>query len=236
MARINIEEKLFKDARFTELCIRFGCRFKALGALAALWMLGQEYWKKDRSLIPKPKWKEQRLPQELIDVGFVFEKGHGFEVDGAEKHFAWILQRVEAGKKGGSSDSNDLEASGVKRGEAESSGAKPLLLPLTLTLNSSSVKDVKEISPTVIYQVRNEYATDCEKIEGLLRTIYSKEVPSNIRHKVPVMLIRHNYEYSKVHEELQDLWNSLDPSIEKKTAYLNKALTERFLLNNQEVF
>lgn len=143
MARLNIEDRLFRDGRYTDLCIKFGCRFKALGAIAALWILGQEYWKRDRSLIPKHKWKEQNLPNELIEVGFVFERDHGFEVDGAEKNFSWLIQKVEAGKKGGSSKNSDLEESGDERGETDGNESKPP----TPTPTLSPVPSITPYSP-----------------------------------------------------------------------------------------
>lgn len=137
MARINIEDSVYRDQRFLDLCISYQCKFRALGALVALWSIGQDYWKRDRALIPKDKWAQQRLPVELIELGFVIEKTHGFEVDGAENHFAWLVQKVNAGKKGGSSKNNNLEPSGAKRSQAQPNESKPLTLTLTPTLTQN---------------------------------------------------------------------------------------------------
>lgn len=109
---------------------------KALGAFARLLIIGQQFWKKDQSLIPKHIWISQRLNNALIEVGLVEEKDHGFYVKGAEEAFAWILSRSINGQKGGldrsiankkgtSNDFNDLGASTGKHSEAQPSTAKP---------------------------------------------------------------------------------------------------------------
>lgn len=108
MARINIEDSLYIDIRFQDL-IRF-CNNdieKALGAFARLLIIGQQYWKKDRSLIPKHIWVSQRLNNGLIEVGLVEEKDHGFYVKGAEEAFAWIFSRTQNGQKGGKNKSTN---------------------------------------------------------------------------------------------------------------------------------
>ncbi len=139
MARLNIEDELFKDQRFFDLGFKLGDRFKAIGCLVALWSLGQEYWKKDRSLIPKEKWEQQRLPYALVEVGFVEEKEHGFYVKGSKDYFDWLRIRAENGKKGGkksgetrSSDNSNLEGSKPKQSEANASKPNPLTLTHTL--------------------------------------------------------------------------------------------------------
>lgn len=101
MARINIEDSLYKDNRFTDLCIAFGCKYKALGSLTALWALGQQYYKREQSPIPRDKWNEQRLPKELLDIGWAVEREDGIHVDGAAKQFKWLVDNQENASAGG---------------------------------------------------------------------------------------------------------------------------------------
>ncbi len=105
-----------------------------MGALVWLWLTAQKYWKRDRARIPKSAWDDQRLSPALIETKWaVWEEDHnGYFAEGSEQQFAWLVQRVEAGGRGGEAsgearlrDINNLRRSGAKRGEAEPSGAKP---------------------------------------------------------------------------------------------------------------
>lgn len=149
MARINIEDDLFKDHRWMELCIKVGSFETALGSLVRLWLVAQKYWKRDQARIPKAVWEEQKLNSALVETGWAVwqETSNGFFAEGSEKQFAWLVQRQEAGSKGGEAsgetrkrDFNNLERSGSQRSEAGASGAKPPTLSpsLSLTLLSSS--------------------------------------------------------------------------------------------------
>lgn len=125
MARINIEDDLYKDRRFIKLIAKLGSLEAALGSLILAWSLGQKHWKKDRSRIPKSEWDAQELKSEIIEVGLAKIIEGSVHVCGAESQFDWLLQRVEAGRKGGlksgktrRSDINNLAASGAKREQA----------------------------------------------------------------------------------------------------------------------
>lgn len=146
MARVNIEESLFKDARFTKLCIKFGCRFKAIGSLVSVWSLGQEHWKRDKSLIPKEKWHEQEMPEELVQVGFVEEKEHGFYVKGAETHFAWLLQRSIAGQSSGQCKNRYLQRNETQRNATNSNETQPPTPSLPPTLKETKISNVNDSS------------------------------------------------------------------------------------------
>lgn len=67
MARINVDESLFKDNRFNELCISLKSSAMAVGALVQAWLVAQEYWKNSDEGIPKPAWKKLRLNNEIIN-------------------------------------------------------------------------------------------------------------------------------------------------------------------------
>ena len=61
VARINIEDSIFKDSRFIKLTIRMGDFHKALGALVHAWIVAQKWYLTPERMIPKSEWKEQDL-------------------------------------------------------------------------------------------------------------------------------------------------------------------------------
>lgn len=99
MARINIEDSLFKDSRWWNLMIKLGCQYKGLGYLTKAWILAQEHWIEYKA-IPLKAWpKELDI---LIEVELAEKTDDGFVyVKGSKKAFGWLEQRVEAGRKGG---------------------------------------------------------------------------------------------------------------------------------------
>lgn len=103
MARINIEDAIYKDMRFIQLIQRLGSVDAALGALVRAWSLAQTYYlsaETDR-LIPLFEWKRQMIPDAIVEVGLAERREQGIYICGAEKQFAWLIQRQDAGKKGG---------------------------------------------------------------------------------------------------------------------------------------
>lgn len=101
MARINIEESLWADARFIRLCVLMGDELRAAGAVVMAWRLAQTYWCPEKKKIPHEVVEKSSLPKELITVGLVRDDDDGFYVCGSEGHFAWWFERVEAGRRGG---------------------------------------------------------------------------------------------------------------------------------------
>lgn len=101
MARINIEDDIYKDIRFITLIAKTGDVNTALGALVRAWSLAQKYYldsETDR-LIPKVEWKKQGMLDTILEVGLAEELENGIKVSGSEKQFAWLLQKSKAGKK-----------------------------------------------------------------------------------------------------------------------------------------
>ena len=80
MARINIEDSLFKDRRFLKLLTKLGCEYKALGMISSAWILAQENWLKYKC-IPEKAWPKDLdilIEVELaerIEGGDVYVKG-----------------------------------------------------------------------------------------------------------------------------------------------------------------
>jgi hypothetical protein len=103
LARINIEDSLFKDARFLDFCIKLGDRQLALGRLVWAFIVAQKYYLDEENdrLIPADEWQRQGCSDELIAFGLAERRERGIYVCGSEDQFSWLVQRVEAGRKGG---------------------------------------------------------------------------------------------------------------------------------------
>ena len=141
MARINIEDSLFKDARFIDLCIHYGDKAKALGVITWAFVIAQKFYLSEESgrLIPLNEWKRQQCDDKLIEIGLAEVRQNGVYVSGSENQFAWLIQKSEAGKKGGrpKSNINEKKKAAGYRAKAGESGSKPLTLSPSLPLSLS---------------------------------------------------------------------------------------------------
>jgi len=155
MARINIEDSIFKDGRFIELCVATGgSRYTALGALAWLWIEAQEYYLK-YGFIPDHKWIQTGLPEYLITTGWASRVNGGVEACGQEEQFAWLKQKSNSGKSLSQKKMDSLQNARQKKSDKSlketlngcsvitertlnGSEALTLTLPLTLTQFSNS--------------------------------------------------------------------------------------------------
>jgi hypothetical protein len=99
MARINIEESIFKDQRFIKLCIELGSLDLALGCLVRAWALAQKWYLTPDKKIPHEEWKKQSLPDQLISTGLAEVVDGKIWLKGADEQFAWLKQRSEAGRR-----------------------------------------------------------------------------------------------------------------------------------------
>jgi hypothetical protein len=129
MARINIEDSIYRDNRFIKLTIKLGNLDTALGALVRAWALAQKYYLSPHKMIPKAVWDEQEINQEIINVGLAEVVEVDFiRLKGADEQFAWLRQRQESGKLGGLKSLRNSQAVGKR----SVSGSKPLTLSLSL--------------------------------------------------------------------------------------------------------
>lgn len=103
MARVNIEDSLYRDNRFIELYIKLGSLETALGALIRVWSVAQKFYLLDDRRIPIEEWKKQKLNDSVIDVGLAENVNGRVRVAGSDEQFKWLAQRVDAGRKGGQS-------------------------------------------------------------------------------------------------------------------------------------
>lgn len=111
MARINIEDSIYQDTRFIQLMFKLKDIDKALGVMVRSWAIAQKWYvRSENRMIPMDDWNKQLLPNELFEVGLAEKDSSGewVRIAGADEQFAWLLQRVEAGRK-----------SGMKRGKQD---------------------------------------------------------------------------------------------------------------------
>lgn len=157
MARINIEDTLFKYGPFTKLMIKMGSRRVALGAFVEAVIVAQKYWVQGKNPIPMPVFKREELADELIDTGMaeLINEGESVKLRGSEEQFAWLVACSENGKKGGPAAAKsrrenigEINRPPLSVGNPESSenvNSRPLALPLApslpLSLSSNSISD-----------------------------------------------------------------------------------------------
>lgn len=102
MARINVEDSIYKDARFIDLLISLGSKESAIGALVIAWSVAQEYFLKNGGKIPLSKWSQQKLKNEIIDCGLAsIVDGEFVYLSGTENQFAWLKTASNKGAKSG---------------------------------------------------------------------------------------------------------------------------------------
>lgn len=99
MARINIEDSIYKDFRFIQLAMKLGDIDRAIGALVRAWTLAQSRYLKHDGHIPLEEWAQQNIRDEIVTVGLAtIINGHVY-MSGTESQFSWLRQRSDAGKK-----------------------------------------------------------------------------------------------------------------------------------------
>lgn len=111
MARINIEDGIYKDHRFLNLIIKLGSIDTALGAVVRAWSLAQKHFLNEENgrLIPLSEWKKQSISDEIINTGLAEVREKGIYVEGSNEQFSWLLQKQAAGKKSAESRSTPVE-------------------------------------------------------------------------------------------------------------------------------
>lgn len=143
MARINIEDTLFKEKRFEKLILKLGSRRAAIGALIEAFMLAQKHYLttvNDR-LIPLNDWELEEIGNEIIDCGFAEIREKGVYVKGSDKQFSWLLQRSEAGKRSAQIKAQKRSTT-VNDRSTTVDGSQPLSLSLTHKEHREYIRDL----------------------------------------------------------------------------------------------
>lgn len=163
MARINIEDTLFKEKSFEKLLIKLGSKRAALGALVEAFILAQKWYKSTASdrLIPQEEWDREEIAKELVEVGYAEIREKGVYLRGSEDQFGWLIQRQEAGAKGGAKKAENRLATASDR-LPDVSG----LYPLTLTPSLSPSLSLSQ-SPALFE--KNTLSSETEH-QGVIET------------------------------------------------------------------
>lgn len=135
MARINIEDTLFKDDSFSELTIKLGSKTMAIGAIVEAFILAQKHYLttvNDR-LIPLNEWQRLKVGSAIVESGFAEIRKNGVYVRGSNEQFSWLLQRSEAGKSSAKMKAK-ARSTTVDFRSTKPDGSQPLTPTLTLTL------------------------------------------------------------------------------------------------------
>ena len=143
MARINIEESIFKDIRFSELVLKLGGQQNALGALVWAWIIAQPYWVLNQRGIPKPEWQKQKVRPELLEVGLALDDGEFYYVCGSKENFSWLIQAKINGKSGG------LKSRRKKVSDPIATLEQPLSQPNPLTLSLSLIQKEERVERAI---------------------------------------------------------------------------------------
>lgn len=179
MARINLDDSIYKQKSFEYLIIKLGSRRMALGALVEAFTLAQDYFLsvETNRLIPVEIWNREGMAQELLDSGFAQLKKGGIYVRGSEYQFKWLLQKQKAGikssiarlKRSKDNKTNNLSATSllptpVNARSTPVNGSQPLTLSLTL----SSKKEIIYIPQFAIEDLYKLYPRKLGKKKGML--------------------------------------------------------------------
>lgn len=227
MARINIEDSLFKDGAFLDLIIAMNSRHAAIGAVVEAFMIAQEFFLNEETnrLIPLSEWKRRKAVDLIIDCGLAELKGENSEfvyLRGSEKHFSWLLQRHEAGKKGGrpkkeiSSDQNKQQTK-----ETDESGRLSEVIgsnPLTLTLTHSLTHSLNSLENNIIVPTsKNEVAPKLKKSisKDLIRITSPNALADLLDQKNKELLFRLYGDPEFIKREFYKIQNWLDANPRK---------------------
>ncbi|MGE3681984.1 MAG: hypothetical protein AB7G93_09675 [Bdellovibrionales bacterium] len=101
MARINIEECWWSDVRRSALIRLMGDEDLADAAAIRAWRLAQEFWGRNRQLVPKQIWSTFQAAPKLIQAGLAEEREEGIYVRGSSQYLDWHAEKRAAAQKGG---------------------------------------------------------------------------------------------------------------------------------------
>lgn len=152
VARINIEDSLFRDRRFLQLCIAVGDPDRALGMMVNAWLTAFDYWKQDRKNIPRLAWLERCLNNSIIECGLArIVNEDEIYVCGTREHHDWYHQRVAAGRRGGlksqEKKSSTAQAKGSKLKQKQPSSSVSSSVSISISDSNIIGDDLKNRSP-----------------------------------------------------------------------------------------
>lgn len=180
MARINIEDSIFKDGRFQDLSIAMGSRHAALGAVVEAFIIAQQFYLNSETnrMIPINEWRRRKASDLIIDHGLAEIRGEYIYVCGSEAQFAWLLQASNAGKSKSMKKMESLKnARNMRKNSSKPlngtertlNGTEALTPTLTLTLTQSHTQPhtLSKKSISTVVEKTTPVATDSSR-SGLI--------------------------------------------------------------------
>lgn len=169
MARINIEDSLFKENGWLKLVKKCSSHYEALGLLTSAFMLAQKYWVAFGH-IPEENWDTDF--DIILEVGLAKRTANGgFYLKGSEDQFKWLRQRSEAGQTVSEKKLKQLAEARKKRwdkpediaktlngSERNQNGSEALSLPLSLS-QDTDILSVSDQTQTQQIPLNNYSAT-----------------------------------------------------------------------------
>lgn len=107
MARVNVEDSIYRDDRFFDLAAKLGSREAAIGALVLAWDLAQRWWKSTERMIPADEWAKLKFGKVVIECGLAQAIDGKVYVKGSRDRLGWIEACQNAGKTGGKKSGNE---------------------------------------------------------------------------------------------------------------------------------
>lgn len=174
MPRINIEDSLYRDGRFIELCLTLKSKWTALGALTEAWSFAQDYVNIDNplGLVPLIDWNNRKICNYIIEAGLAEVREDKVYLRGAEKHFNWLISAKIKGQKGGLA-----RASSANLRQAQLAPTNPLSLSPSLSPSlREEFKNTKfftkngigngELAKKILQGIRNHGRDDVEGLKA----------------------------------------------------------------------
>lgn len=172
MARINIEDQFFLDV--INVAAKMGSSDAAIGNAIRFFRYAQEKHKSGQ-MISEEEFQAQGFSEHLIPF-FAKRTRSGIEANGAKKHFAWLEQKIEAGKRGGRESAKARERKtgtskppNRKQLEAKPSDAEPSPSPSPSYSNypspkvTTGVAALDPVGPTVVSLTWQAYEEEYQK-------------------------------------------------------------------------
>jgi hypothetical protein len=252
MARINVDDELRSDPRFHALCTLIG-RPLAYGALLCMWELGQSFWKKNRSLIPKEVAELTPNKSELLRTGFIIEKDNGYYCIGAKERWEFLLAPQEAGRLGGlksaearkalygtaaprrASNPTQTPEANTKQTRSQTNEMKPS--PSSSSSSSSSNYNYsncnfEKANTTKQFNDKFKYAQEVSKLNDWLKQMFKEElIPNNIQRKTQQILAACNYDLELAKADLNEIMSTQKLSAMNnadRRKYIGKAISDKF--------
>lgn len=214
MARINIEETLFKDPRFYKLAAKLGSLEAALGAFVMCLVVAQKHWLlSEKKGIPVEEWAKNQLKDEIIDVGLATACDRFVYVRGSKDSFKWLEQRSNAANKRWHPEKEDATVSDRMRPNAEAMPLSLSLLQKKETTNTSSPVDTggpEKFDLEALYQLYPGRLGGMEKKLGMERL--TKIITSQVKYekfkKAVINFREYCVKHKKIKTEFVPMWSS----------------------------